>query len=386
MEPLALALAAVGALGASALPSLLVRRRRATALLERLRALPGIAPRQEGARVRMDALTSFGAVRVEVAPGVLGNRWRLSLPLAGYAPDESLSLYPRLDHRALETFTGTSFGNPKSGLPRLTPKLTRPELSRALTTALPDLARGSHPVLSREEAAWLVRLLLHRAADRSLAEEVMRALEGFHITPKALESGFELVLEHMRGETKLHGLSYALELRFALSRVGEAGWTLSSCAITSRALTLVADDRGIAPAEELTRRLDTFAALARLLSDARGSQERFPCPQCRMVFLEPPAGALSERECKTCRGRLLDREALRQVVLDPLGKSPGELREEASSSHDEHGAICPSCARAMRPVSLDEEEGIVAALCVGCGATWLKAGELERLSRGRYRG
>lgn len=394
MEPLALALAAFGALGASALPSLLVVRRRSAALLERLLTTQSVRPRTNGARVSVDAVTAFGAVRVDVSPGVLGNRWRLSAPLPGYRADERAQLYPRLEQRAFGALGEVDLGPPKSGLPRLPPDLTRAALRRALDEALPELARGSYPVISRGEAAWLLRLVLHPSADRALADDVVRALEGFHVTPAARKAGFDRVLELLRRDAALDdgargealsGLLLALEVRFHLARVAALGWTLSSTAIGSGTLSLVASDRGVPSSDQLERRFEAFASLASLLARARGSGglERFPCPSCRMVFLDPPAGELAERECARCGGRLLDREALKRVVLEPLGKTPGELSEAARGARGD-GAICPSCARAMSPVLLEGD--VIVDLCVGCGATWLDEGELARLSQGLYRG
>lgn len=394
MDPLALALAAFGALGASALPSLLIIRKRSSALLARLMVSGGLRPRSNGRRASVDLVTPFGAVRVDVTPGVLGNRWQLAAPLPSYRAEESAQLFPRLEQRLFGALGGVDLGPPKTGLPKLSPDLDKRGLLAALHEALPELSRGSYPVISRGEAAWLVRLALHPAADRAFADDVVSALQGFHVTPAARKAGFDSVLELLqRGGTvdpsaraeALSGLQLALEVRFHLSRLGQLRWGLASCEVSSCTLVVIAHDQGVATSEEVTERLDAFASLAHLLERARGSHglERFPCPSCRMVFLDPPAGDLADRECTRCAGRLLDREAVRRVVLDPMGKTPGDLKDAASGAKGD-GAVCPSCARAMSPVLLDGD--VIIDLCVGCGATWLEEGELGRLSQGRWAG
>lgn len=394
MEPLALALAAFAALGASALPSLLIIRRRSAALLERLVGSGGMRPRSNGRRASIDAVTAFGAVRVDVTPGVLGNRWQLAAPLPSYRAEEHAQLYPRLEQRLFGALGAVDLGPPKTGLPKLSPDLDRDGLLAALHEAVPELSRGSYPVISRGEAAWLVRLVLHPAADRALADDVVAVIEGFHVTPAARKAGFDSVLELLRQgaildasarEEALSGLQLALEVRFHVSRIGQLSWTLSSCEVASCTLVLVAHDQGVPLREEIQHRLEAFASLGNLLQRARGSDglERFPCPTCRMVFLDPPSGELADRECTRCGGRLLDREAVRRVVLDPLGKTPGDLSDAARGAKGD-GAVCPSCTRAMSPVLLEGD--VIVELCVGCGSTWLEEGELARLSQGRYGG
>ncbi len=394
MEPLALALAAFGALGASALPSLFIIRKRSSALLERLLENGALRPRTNGRRLSADAVTAFGAVRVDVTPGVLGNRWQLTVALPSYRAEERAHLYPRLEQRLFGALGSVDLGPPKTGLPKLSPDHDRDELRAAFAEALPELARGSYPVIARGEAAWLVRLVLHPAADRAFADEVVKAIAGFHVTPAAKQAGFDGVLELLqRGgtldagarEDALSGLLLALEVRFHLSRIAQLSWSLSSCTLGSSALSLIAHDRGVALGEEIERRLEAFASLGNLLQRSRdsGGLERFPCPSCRMVFLDPPAGELAERECTRCGGRLLDRDAVRRVVLEPLGKTPGDLSEAARGAKGD-GSVCPSCARAMAPVLLSDD--VIIDLCVGCGASWLDEGELARLSQGRFCG
>lgn len=394
MEPLSLALVAASALGAGALPPLLLMQRRAEALLERLVEAGAIRPRSSGRRVGADFITAQGAVRLEVAAGVVLNRWRLTAPLPSLRAEESARLFPTLEPRLFGELGQLDLGPPKSDLPRLSPDADRATLERSLRQALPTLSRGSYPVISRAEAAWLVRLVLHKSADQELAGTVVRKVRGFRVSPAAKRAGFGRLLAFLergggadpksRART-LDGLQLAVEVRFLLSRLRKRAWSLKQVGVSSSTLSVVGNDRGIATREDLWARFEAAAELVRLVDGLfdDGGPRRLPCPSCRVITLDPPAGELAERECPRCGGRLLDKEAVRSVLLEPNDKTPGDVKEAALGARGS-GVVCPSCSRTMAPVLVGDD--VIVDVCTGCGAAFLDEGELAALSEGRYAG
>ncbi|MBM4283299.1 MAG: hypothetical protein FJ137_21990, partial [Deltaproteobacteria bacterium] len=91
-------------------------------------------------------------------------------------------------------------------------------------------------------------------------------------------------------------------------------------------------------------------------------------------------GALGEDVCPRCRGRFLNGALTERVVIDELGVERGILRELAGFFSGAR-LPCAGCGAAMRPLGL---RGVAVDLCLGCGGLWLDAGELSRLSGGRY--
>lgn len=98
------------------------------------------------------------------------------------------------------------------------------------------------------------------------------------------------------------------------------------------------------------------------------------------MSLAPGAGALGEAVCHQCGGRLLDEAAVERVIVLEHGIARPTLRELAG--HFGRPRLpCPACRLRMHPVRL---RAIDLELCTGCGAVWLDAGELARLSEGRW--
>lgn len=103
------------------------------------------------------------------------------------------------------------------------------------------------------------------------------------------------------------------------------------------------------------------------------------CPRCD-VALAPGYGALGEDVCPSCDGRLLSPELTRRVVIDEGGTDPDTVRQLAEHFGGER-LPCPACAGEMSPVTL---KGTPIDVCLRCGATFLDAGELARLSGGAH--
>ncbi len=108
------------------------------------------------------------------------------------------------------------------------------------------------------------------------------------------------------------------------------------------------------------------------------------CPRCSTadaeVPLVPGAGTLGEAVCPRCGGRVLDEAAVQRVIIDEHGITRATLRELAGH-FGRPNLRCPGCGQRMHPVQLRQ---VPLDLCTGCGALWLDAGELWRLSEGRW--
>lgn len=96
--------------------------------------------------------------------------------------------------------------------------------------------------------------------------------------------------------------------------------------------------------------------------------------------LTPGAGALGEAVCGRCGGRLLDEAAVQRLIIEEHGIARDTLRELAGN-FGRPTLRCAGCGQRMHPVRL---RGVPLELCTGCGGVWLDAGELGRLSEGRW--
>jgi Zn-finger nucleic acid-binding protein len=96
--------------------------------------------------------------------------------------------------------------------------------------------------------------------------------------------------------------------------------------------------------------------------------------------MTPDYGSLGEAVCSQCNGRVLGPDQTRTVLIEEAGLSADQIRELAELFGGEH-LRCPLCSGDMSPVTL---KGTPIDVCLGCGATFLDAGELERLSGGRH--
>jgi Zn-finger nucleic acid-binding protein len=105
-----------------------------------------------------------------------------------------------------------------------------------------------------------------------------------------------------------------------------------------------------------------------------------PCPRCHQPALVADVGALHETVCADCHGRLLPREAVEELVVGQLGHPPSFLQELAEHFQS-RGVRCPTCENEMALMRL---RGEPVDLCTRCGVAWLDAGELSRLSGGRF--
>lgn len=71
---------------------------------------------------------------------------------------------------------------------------------------------------------------------------------------------------------------------------------------------------------------------------------------------------------------------MQRVIVEEHGVSRDTLREMAG--HFGRPLLgCPSCGQRMHPIRV---RALTLDLCTGCGAVWLDAGELTRLSEGRW--
>lgn len=105
------------------------------------------------------------------------------------------------------------------------------------------------------------------------------------------------------------------------------------------------------------------------------------CVRCPGVTLDE-GGVLSSASCARCGGALIPPDGTHRLLEEELGHAQAELRELASLVAGAR-LPCPACAGRMSPLRL---RGASLDLCFGCGALWTDAGELERVSGGRYRG
>ncbi len=105
------------------------------------------------------------------------------------------------------------------------------------------------------------------------------------------------------------------------------------------------------------------------------------CPRCRAAPLALAFGALREDVCPACRGRFVGAETVERIVVEQHGVSHAMLRELMALFASKERLVCPSCASKMSPVHL---RGVRIDLCGGCGGAWLDAGELSRVSDGRF--
>jgi Transcription factor zinc-finger len=104
------------------------------------------------------------------------------------------------------------------------------------------------------------------------------------------------------------------------------------------------------------------------------------CPRCPgQELLE--GGILSASNCPRCGGGLLPDDGAQRLLVDDLGHDRAQLQELAALVGGTR-LLCPSCNGRMSPIQL---RGAPLDLCFQCGALWVDAGELERVSAGRYR-
>ncbi len=111
------------------------------------------------------------------------------------------------------------------------------------------------------------------------------------------------------------------------------------------------------------------------------------CPRCLGTtgngVLSPLAqdvGQVGEHVCPVCRGRFLPPGVTERIVVDELGVDRGMLRELVGHFSGAR-LCCAGCGAPMRPLRL---RGVAVDLCLSCGGLWLDAGELSRVSGGRY--
>lgn len=116
--------------------------------------------------------------------------------------------------------------------------------------------------------------------------------------------------------------------------------------------------------------------------DAALAARKLKCPRCgRVAFVDPHAGGVGTR-CPSCGGVHLAASDVEHILCHELGLRTSELRAEAiTPSHGGELALCSSCDG---PLSVVELESVTVDLCLRCGAGWLDAGELERLTHGRH--
>jgi hypothetical protein len=98
------------------------------------------------------------------------------------------------------------------------------------------------------------------------------------------------------------------------------------------------------------------------------------------VLLAGGTGLLGEDVCRSCRGRFLAAGLTERVVVDELGVDRAMLRELVTHFSGARLRCC-GCGASMRPLRL---RGVVVDLCLACGGLWLDAGELSRMTGGRY--
>ena len=100
------------------------------------------------------------------------------------------------------------------------------------------------------------------------------------------------------------------------------------------------------------------------------------CPGCGAPLAPTNIPAVSR--CAACGSHLVTVAGL-AGVMGAAGVAMTVLPELAAQGKP--SVPCPVCQRRMTDILL---KGTTAAACVGCGATWLKAGALGRLTKGAY--
>jgi Zn-finger nucleic acid-binding protein len=104
------------------------------------------------------------------------------------------------------------------------------------------------------------------------------------------------------------------------------------------------------------------------------------CPRCQELTLVRRGGELDESVCASCGGILLPDRGTERLVEEELGVDRDMIRQMQNYFTGER-LSCPLCRSHMSPMRIKGEH---IDLCTGCGATWLDAGELSSVSRGRY--
>lgn len=100
------------------------------------------------------------------------------------------------------------------------------------------------------------------------------------------------------------------------------------------------------------------------------------CPSCSTRLQTRPLGQARSLACPRCGGRAVTLPALRRVAR------PDRVAAIWSATHGQReaaGAPCPTCARAMNLVSIDEGAPLWLDVCRPCQQVWFDGGELERL-------
>jgi len=123
-----------------------------------------------------------------------------------------------------------------------------------------------------------------------------------------------------------------------------------------------------------------FAKVTLAVAEALGHPiaRTTPCPACPGK-LSTGRGVIGEAVCWRCHGRFFPPAAAATLLGDALGLSPGELK--SAPRVDAERLACPGCGGRTDRV---EVQGHAIDVCMGCGALWLDAGELETLSGGRF--
>jgi hypothetical protein len=382
------ALIGTGLLAGAALGRKAILTRRARACAEVLDALSGVHARVEGTRVFAEHRTASGTTQIEIAARARGAVWRFvrSLPWLNAGP--FATLWPKthvIDE--LVKMAELDLGDPKPSLPALMGGESTRQLRQLWLDAVPDIRRGTSPIVSRAEGAWIVRLMLHPAIDFALMEQVLAELATMTLSSAAERDGLSSFLGWVKdgahsAEEIRTGISASFVARDALVALDRAGERLLRCELGDGGVEAKVLLDSFPDGERAERLLDATAGLVDALGGPRGAapQGDLRCPVDASALRAH--GAAGEHECPTCSGRLLERDAVRQFVLDPLGKSPGDLKQAADGAQGAD-VLCAVCSQPTSPVFLED---VIVDLCTSCGAMWLDEGELSALSLGRFEG
>jgi Zn-finger nucleic acid-binding protein len=403
VEPLTTFLVIAGGAFAFSLAINGVARGRMRAMAPALEALPEARLLTHDAGSGVTGQSRVEGVLIDVDVTASGIRPELvlktSLPL-GTASSGQLIPGPA-DWVSLGDFSALALSDVKRGLPDIPAGATDLELRKLFDDAWPIIEKGSYPVISRGEAAWLTRLALHPAAEEKTHYGVRDRCRGVKLSATAERAGFAHLLTFLRSAgsgdaaqkaIRMQGEAWRERAQPHLDELRASADRIHELAIKRGILVL----RGrISPAQavdQLAAVVHPFARLAselggqrvtRANDDARRSEEQTPCPACDIGMLTDAAGELGERVCPACEGRLIGADAVARVVLDPLGLTPGDIKARVEGASGRDGE-CPSCTRDLAPILLDDEH--IVDVCVGCGSMWLDAGELGAVTLGMHEG
>src|SRR5687768_14028863 len=104
------------------------------------------------------------------------------------------------------------------------------------------------------------------------------------------------------------------------------------------------------------------------------------CPRCETTELHESSAEPHARSCATCEGSFLPPASVEHLLVDGQGIDMAMLRELAGQ-YGGPRLKCPSCALMTSPVKL---RGAMVDLCLNCGGLWLDAGELKKVSLGKF--